>query len=137
MGTRATYCFSNEGYKTTVYVHWDGYPSGAAEYFNHVLNFKGAGCFATKFIKAIYAAELTESHDYHGDTEYMYDLDLVTNILTALKINRFWGEDKEPEKQVVFQGKLLDFIKQNNIHPLTMKHHDYRENNAGLIGSNP
>ncbi len=114
MSTRATYCFANsDGYSTTVYIHWDGYPSGAASYFKNAFDFEGAGCFATKFIKSNYSAELTSNHEWHCDTEYMYDLDLDTWILTARKISRFWSEDKEPEKEIIFQGNLSDFIKSN------------------------
>ena len=48
MATRATYCFKDVGHKTTAYIHWDGYPAGAAEYFNNGLISKSKGCLATK-----------------------------------------------------------------------------------------
>lgn len=75
MGTRATYQFGNGRRGThTIYIHWDGYPDGAAMYFYRMLLNPSKGCMATQFIRANEHAELTSGHDAHGDTEYQYTL---------------------------------------------------------------
>lgn len=116
MATRATYCFKDVGHKTTAYIHWDGYPAGAAEYFNNALISKSKGYLATKFIKAN-DAEITQSHEIHGDTEYQYDIELENNNLKAYKVNREWGEgcdhaSDNPKTELIFDGSLNNFIKE-------------------------
>jgi hypothetical protein len=101
MGTRATYRFTQtdgNGPKSpvTVYHHWDGYPSGAAELFaaavanphngeltddgkpkyDHETVHRGAGAYnlASRFIRANAHAMLTKSHNAHSDTEWRYDV---------------------------------------------------------------
>jgi len=76
MSTRATYQIDY----TTFYIHYDGYPEGAAAYFEaalqyivdekpHAINFTFADVF--HFANAE-VCEITKSHDTHGDTEYRY-----------------------------------------------------------------
>ena len=76
MSTRATYEFSQEHAPTaTIYIHYDGYPEGAAVYLYRLLTCENKrGCLATRFIRAVSIAELTKSHQAHGDTEYRYTL---------------------------------------------------------------
>lgn len=69
MSTRATYCFEGKNY---YYIHYDNYPSGAAKYFQDMLNAEG-NTLEEKFEKAT-GAEKTESHEKHGDTDWRYDL---------------------------------------------------------------
>lgn len=78
MSTRATYEFrSTDGYgpkSVTFYIHYDGYPEGAASYFRAALAFKCEAPnsnFADHFFRAN-RTELTEGHNAHGDTEYQY-----------------------------------------------------------------
>lgn len=87
MGTRATYQFKSEHKPTvTVYVHWDGYPRGAASYFadaqavEQSKRIKRKHFTVESFISAVEGAEITESHEVHGDTEYRYTIEngLVT-----------------------------------------------------------
>ncbi|KJU85376.1 hypothetical protein MBAV_002425 [Candidatus Magnetobacterium bavaricum] len=113
MSTRATYQFtSNE--KTneptvTFYVHFDGYPEGAAEYFQAMLGQKHGG-LATKFMHAVDEAELTLSHEAHGDTEYRYTITGDDHLTALEKIDRdTWT--------VFFEGTLAEFIKQYGIDP--------------------
>lgn len=73
MSTRATYKLPtmNEGY-VTVYIHYDGYPAGAAEYFSNMLA-ADRGINAETFIRVNERAELTREN-YHGDTDYRYEV---------------------------------------------------------------
>ena len=111
MGTRATYCFSSE-YKpaTTVYIHWDGYPDGAAAYLlnaiKHVCHkgdsireFSGLLTVET-FIRANEGAEITSGHDAHGDTDYRYDVDLKSDTVVVRK------RSKTP----IWTGSIAQFI---------------------------
>jgi hypothetical protein len=87
MSTRATYEIGGE----TFYIHYDGYPAGAAGYFANMIEAmtvpaksggieaiesrRGGARFA--FIRGNMLAEPTESHDAHGDTEYRWRLEHV------------------------------------------------------------
>jgi hypothetical protein len=79
MSTRATYHFADEYRDVTFYIHHDGYPSGAAHYFQNMLNHEDSmeSCnhgLAEVFFRANERAEFTKSHEAHGDTEYRYDV---------------------------------------------------------------
>jgi len=84
MATRATYRIAcGNKAELTVYIHWDGYPEGAADYFDRALNLyenpRGSellekASFEACFLMANPKAEVTRSHEWHGDTEYRYDL---------------------------------------------------------------
>lgn len=76
MSTRATYQIDSY----TFYIHHDGYPEGAAMYLYEALkhedkrsrDYSPNASFADYFIRANNRAELTKSHESHGDTEYHY-----------------------------------------------------------------
>ena len=81
MSTRATYEFGGH----TIYVHYDGYPSGAAVYFlNMVRSYEqtgrvqlggdASGGYFYDFIRGNRLAVPSEGRDTHGDTEYHYQL---------------------------------------------------------------
>ena len=90
MATRATYKFSsksaNDG-EVFIYNHWDNYPAGAAEHFFQALVHAGEyGVLrAESFIRGNERAEITESHDIHGDTEYRYDIDVAEQEVTVFQ----------------------------------------------------
>ena len=74
MSTRATYRFIPKNSVrgrwqsiTTIYIHHDGYPEGAASYLEDAFT-------AEAFLAKNDRAEVTESHEIHGDTEYRYDI---------------------------------------------------------------
>jgi hypothetical protein len=86
MSTRATYLVNG----TPFYIHTDGYPEGAAEYFRQMIGALTApaadglavGAIADRrgglvhaFIRGNDRAEPTESHQAHGDTKYRWDVD--------------------------------------------------------------
>jgi hypothetical protein len=90
MSTRATYLFEpgpNDLFpKTCIYIHWDGYPEGAANYFyDSLMHAHQRGGWPNVFLRANDAAELTTSHDAHGDTEYRYTLSGEGDVLTCQK----------------------------------------------------
>ena len=103
MATRATYQFASvNGQQVTMYVHHDGYPSGAAE--------KMEDCrFAEDFIRRNDRAEITESHENHGDTEYCYTVS-KTGELEVLERQQFgvaW--------LVYYQGPLNRFCNEGGM----------------------
>jgi len=111
MSTRATYQFTGDNYKVTTYIHCDGYPEGAATYFwnmHHAQNSRGG--WATQFIRANDTAEITSSHEGHGDTEYQYTLN-EDGQFKAVKILRDW-ENETHTKEVIFSGHYAEFINQ-------------------------
>jgi hypothetical protein len=83
MSTRATYAFYQDGQVHTIYIHCDGYFTGAAMYFYNMLVKPSSGNYATQFIRANDGAQLTPSHDYHGDTEYEYDIHVEDGKLSV------------------------------------------------------
>ncbi|KJU82458.1 hypothetical protein MBAV_005343 [Candidatus Magnetobacterium bavaricum] len=108
MSTRATYQFIGDerNFEPTVtfYVHYDGYPQGAAEYFRDMLKQKHGG-LATKFMHAVDAAELTLRHEVHRDTEYRYTITGDHHLTALVKIDSDTWD-------IFFEGTLAEFIKQ-------------------------
>jgi len=119
MATRATYHFvDDDNLKTTVYIHWDGYQEGAANYFYQMLTNPSKGNLATQFIRANPNAEITSSHNAHADTEYQYNI--IGNDGGATLVVK-----QKRKKKFVYNGKLFEFINQNpfiieNFKPIKM-----------------
>lgn len=122
MSTRATYQFTgartsglNHSIPTiTVYVHHDGYPNGAAKYFWNAHHVERGNLPVERFLFANEKAEITESHEAHGDTEYRYTVerDSSGDKITAYERKHGWG-DNEPERwNVFFLGTVIEFINQ-------------------------
>lgn len=111
MSTSATFEFENEspiGEKSvTTYVHWDSYPEGAAEYFLNMIEAEGSihAGLGTRFIRANSRAEITESHDLIGDTEYQYDVS-QDGTLVAASMSGFGDRSRD----VFFEGTIREFI---------------------------
>jgi len=73
MSTRATYQLPNgDAGDSTMYIHADGYPEGAAVYFLRMHHAAYKGGLAERFLRSNEEALLTESHEAIGDTEYRY-----------------------------------------------------------------
>lgn len=114
MSTRATYQFRAEhGYQTTLYIHYDGYLSGAASYFAAACRHPNKrGTLADRMLRANDVAEITMGHDAHGDTEFRYTvLRPVTSangpdVLRAQ--SRTWN-DASPWR-TVFEGSIAEFL---------------------------
>lgn len=114
MGTRAVFTFKDERNEFHIYKHYDGYPSGAADFLTKAVE-KSWGLrrfeaddFAAAFIAAnkekggdVY---LTKHYKEHGDLSYRYELTKAKNgqlIVNAIEV--FTGS-------TVFYGRLKDFV---------------------------
>lgn len=97
MSTRATYQFQN----ACIYIHHDGYEAGAANYFHAAIVAGKGSLTAESMIRANDRAEITSSHELHGDTDYRY-----TVTSSTLKV-----ESRVDDKwRVIYNGDLVDFI---------------------------
>lgn len=118
MSTRAVYGFKDDRNTFWVYVHHDGYPTGAAEKFDEVLQSKKvwelprfeADEFAAGFVAANKTSSgsvrLTTGPEAHGDTEYAY---LIEQDGGALVITAY--NSGEPSGDAMFfNGRLTEFI---------------------------
>lgn len=77
MSTRATYQFKRKHYRdATIYIHHDGYPEGAAHYLLLALEQANGYLSPEAFLRGNDRAEITDSHEAHGDTEYRYTVNL-------------------------------------------------------------
>lgn len=109
MSTRATYSFLKKADdhkpSVTFYVHYDGYPEGAAQYLAAACMFENErGSLAENFLRANDRAEFTGSHETHGDTEYRY-----TVKRDSVTVESGYGD----EWSVIYSGDLAEFIKAN------------------------
>jgi hypothetical protein len=116
MATRATYSITNNmGVTAHLYIHWDGYETGAAAYFYQALTnaaaAAGNGGLAEQMLRAISGAELTSRPEQHGDTEFHYDI-ASDMSLKAFAIRR--DENGERKKVPVFVGDIYSFINRYN-----------------------
>lgn len=100
MSTRATYQFIGKVTGThTMYIHHDGYPEYAFHYFQ-------GGCTVDSFAEHNEdRAEVTESHDAHGDTEFRYTVQ--NNTVLCQKRVFVGGKDSW---EIEYLGTVFDFI---------------------------
>lgn len=111
MSTRATYQFESKHRDTvTIYIHHDGYCEGAASYFYNA--FLAGGMSPENFIRGNDRAELTKSHDWHGDTEYRYTV--RDGYLTAEERQDVEFDSYPHGWRTIFLGDWVDFV---NSHP--------------------
>lgn len=90
MATRATYSIE-KGMNEKVYsfyIHWDGYPEGAATYFEAMLKHSKGLISPESFLRANEGASFTVPSQ-HGDTEYHYDLDRDHHLI--VKSRKYGG----------------------------------------------
>jgi len=116
MSTRATYQFTGRHMATVVlYIHHDGYESGAAAYFwlaHHHANQNGN--FADAFHRANERSEFTQSHTSHGDTEYRYNFNTDTGELTCSKRTAWDGLTDRDNWRTVYLGPWHEFVNLHN-----------------------
>ena len=118
MSTRATYLFTNNSMAAEdvcIYIHHDGYPIGAAEYFKKALIIAKTDRrpILEAFIAANTGAQITRSHDTHGDTEYRYTIDrkFVKVQKRIMNFNEEHGFDNY--WQTIYSGSIDEFIVRN------------------------
>ena len=123
MSTRAVYGFRDQHGIHHVYVHHDGYPSGAAEKFSAVLKAKvawplprfEANEFAASFVAANKvgsgSVRLTNGPEQHGDIEYYYIVYQPVPDSGPLYIEAYEVVDDNAKGKLFFKGELADFIK--------------------------
>lgn len=106
MSTRATYLFN--GFATVCfYLHHDGYPEGAANYFRQMIRYtEGKGGFAERFMRGNVRAELTGGHHTHCDTEFRYTMQ-ADGFLVA-EARKGWGDDEQWSG--FFAGHVSEFV---------------------------
>lgn len=114
MSTRATYTFSNTalaGEDVTVYIHHDGYPMGAAEYFRKAMDEKldSGRQLLEAFIAANDRAMITRCHEAHGDTDYRYTTDGKQITVEHRKIE-FTDKGYSETWNTITESSLDDFI---------------------------
>ena len=118
MSTRATYLFTNNSMAAEdicVYIHHDGYPTGAAEYFRKALFIAKTDRrpILEAFIAANKGAEITRSHQAHGDTEYRYTIGRKY-VKVQKRISDFSEEDGfDNYWQTIYSGSIDEFIVRN------------------------
>lgn len=119
MSTRATYSFKQQSEfkygrsSVTVYVHYDGYPEGAAVYFYEALTGENKrGNLATRFLRHVSVSELTHSHEGHGDTEYRYYIETDKQGRHTLTAQKREGDWNDPKWAVFFSGEVEEFVNQ-------------------------
>ena len=103
MSTRATYQIDN----TTLYIHHDGYPAGAARKFEQAVKDTIGGKdgkFLLKFMHAHPDAVITKSHAAHGHTAYHY------TVTTHSDQNGIHIKAETENGHLMFKGALADFI---------------------------
>jgi len=121
MATRATYKFHNTQLITyaTVYIHWDGYPKGAAQYIADAIGYQGGSYSETatltieRFIRANEGANVTEGHSAHGDTDYRYDFRSKEQMTVSRRTIEKVGDDYEERWNQIFSGSIEEFLNDN------------------------
>ena len=111
MATRATYKFFNTQLtnSATVYIHWDGYPEGAAHYIADAINKEGR-ITVERFIRANEYAEITQSHSSHGDTDYQYNFHRNGEMSVSKRTIEKVGDEYEENWNRIYFGSIEQFL---------------------------
>lgn len=141
MATRAVYEFygKNDQRILSVYIHWDGYPDGAAMYFKKALDqtpdyletsdeFEREICgnkFMTNFIRDNKSSEITSGSEIHSDLEYIYKINIFSKQITTVKLN--WDKVEASDKfryEVEDQSEFWDIDEMCSISDFLEKHNE-------------
>ena len=144
MATRAVYEFfgKNDQGLLSVYIHYDGYPEGAAMYFKKALdqtpNYLKAeneyehemhgNQFITNFIRYNEYAEITRGSEIHLDLEYVYKISIFSKQITTLQLN--WDRVDASDKclyELDNQAEFLDEIETCSIAQFLERHNEVIE----------
>ncbi len=107
MSTRANYIFKS-GRKTlaTFYIHYDGYPEGAASYFQNALILGNGKIYSPDiFLRANKNCEIS---DIHGDIEYLYEFNIKTQMISCYRID--WVMNDKMFKSPQYKEDIYSFI---------------------------
>ena len=107
MSTRANYIFKS-GRKTlaTFYIHHDGYPEGAASYFQNAL-ILGNGKINSPDL-FLRANENCEISDIHGDIEYLYEFNIKTQMINCYAV--YFTDNYKMLKSPRYKEDIYSFI---------------------------
>jgi hypothetical protein len=124
MGTRAIYTFKGFGESYHVFVHYDGYPEGAADYFRRTLEEGKVWTlpryepdeFAAGFVASIKDkggnVRLASSRTGAVDVEYGYTVEPDKAIPSLLRLTvtacDFWDGKRKETK--LWTGPLVEFV---------------------------
>lgn len=118
MSTRATYDFPAQ--HTCLYIHHDGYEAGAAQYMYDAWQASTANSVtAESMIRGCPRAEITGSHDDHGDTQYRYTFG------PAHQLHAETRDLNTDTWSLVFRGPWYEFVNQhtdNQLRVVTMQY---------------
>jgi len=104
MATRATYKFISDITGThTAYIHSDGYPEYA---YNYLENAASIDAFMVKNDRA----EITESHEIHGDTDYRYTIQ--NGCVVCEKRTWFESDDEEVGYEYKWDIEFIGTVEQ-------------------------
>jgi hypothetical protein len=107
MSTPATYSFLGQApapAATTLYLHLDGDPQGAAYYLRAMLK-AGEGVSAVAFIRTNTLCSLVSGHDVWPNTCYRYTLSEDMRLVAEERLVEF-----EEGWKTIFAGPLVDFL---------------------------
>ena len=121
MATRAIYTFDDGYTQRHIYIHYDGYPSGAANYFEKwvgsgkswpVPRFE-ADEAAAGFVAAVKDdpgnVRISDSRTRHCDVEFGYTVRLEGKALFIKVVStNYWGG--ELNETPIYDGPLYEFI---------------------------
>ena len=122
MSTRAVYGFRDQHGIYHVYIHYDGYPTGAAQKFEALLKSNcrwelprfEADEFAAGFVAvnkdSAGSVRLTQGPEQHGDIEYYYIV-YQPSPQSGLYVEAYdISFDAFDKKKLIFKGALDEFI---------------------------
>jgi hypothetical protein len=101
-----------------VYIHWDGYPKGAAHYIADAIGYRGdyektETLTAERFIRENEEAGLTTDHYAHGDTDYRYDFYRLGEMSVSKRTIERVGDEYEERWDLIYQGNIGVFLVDN------------------------
>jgi hypothetical protein len=124
MGTRAIYTFKGFGEAHHVFVHYDGYPAGAASYFGSTLEGGKVWAlpryepdeFAAGFVASVKDrggnVRLAPNRRAFADVGYGYTVEPDKAIPSLLRLTvtacDFWGD--KPKETKLWSGPLVEFV---------------------------
>ena len=121
MGTRAIYTFEDGEIERHIFVHYDGYPTGAASYFKQWLDTNYSWTLprfepdeaAAGFVAAIKTGpgnvRICHGRFDYSDVEFGYRLFTLRGELhVQCATTDYWGE--APAEHIIFDGPMSEFM---------------------------